>query len=46
MQLTKNLNVTSRKELVDVHLGVGDSIDVGLLRENHHKINLIAGEDL
>ena len=25
---------------------LGGSVDVGLLSENHHKINLIAGEDL
>jgi hypothetical protein len=46
MQLTKILKVTLRNELVTVHLGVGGSIDDGLLSGNHHKMNLIVGEDL
>ena len=44
MQLTKLLKATIKKEFYYCQLR--EFIDVGLLSENHHKINLIVGEDL
>ena len=38
--------IVLRKEPLTLHHLRKGSIDVGLLHENHHKINLIAGEDL
>jgi hypothetical protein len=43
MRPTKTCKVVLRNELFTIHLG---SIDVGLLGNTHHKINLIVGECL
>ena len=50
MQSIENFKVVLSKEFYTVNWvlggGGGCSVDVGLLSENHHKYNLIAGEDL
>ena len=43
MQPIETCKVVLREE---PFTSLGCFIDVGLLSENHHKINLIAGEDL
>jgi hypothetical protein len=47
MQPIEFRKVVRRNEPFTIHWGGGGwSIDVGLLNENHHKINLIVGENL
>ena len=40
------MNYQSRFKERAFYYQLGSFIDVGLLRDNHHKINLIASEDL
>ena len=46
MQPTKIINVVIRGKKTTFYYQLGGSSDVGLLIENHPKINLIAGENL
>ena len=45
MKPMKNCKVVERNNFFTIYKG-GGSIDIGLLGENHHKINLIASECL
>ena len=45
MQPTYRNSLACLKERV-VYCQLGGSLDAGLLSENHHKTNLIVGEDL